>query len=262
MNDSDFRHVPVHSTAAGIYVPDSAQIEDNGLVPVVVQQTSRGERQADIFSRLLTDRIVWLGTPVTEDIANLIVAQMQHLEAEDPDKDIRFYINSPGGSVYAGLAIYDAMQNLQCDVATICNGIAMSMGSLLLAGGTAGKRAALPNARIMVHQPKAGFEGQATDIVIQTNETLDLQERLYKIYSIHTGEDMNKIYWDLERDNFMDAQTAKAYGPKGLIDHVLISERVQAMDKPVGQFPDRETRMQGIRYSPPKSSGADGLVGQ
>src|SRR5881227_3844413 len=158
------------------------------LVPMVVEQTSRGERAFDIYSRLLGERIVFLGTPVTEDIANLIVAQLLHLESEDPDKDISLYINSPGGSIYAGLAIYDTMQFIKPDVATMVVGIAMSMGSLLLTGGAPGKRMSLPNSRILIHQPSAGFEGQAADIAIHAEATLALRKRIDEIYAKHTGQ--------------------------------------------------------------------------
>src|SRR5438876_1291361 len=164
------------------------------LVPMVVEQTSRGERAFDIYSRLLNERIVFLGTPVTDEIANLIVAQLLHLESEDPDKDISLYINSPGGSVYAGLAIYDTMQFVKPDVTTICFGMAMSMGSLLLAGGTEGKRLALPNSRILIHQPSAGFEGQSTDIEIHAREILDLRSRMDEIYAKHTKQDLEKVH--------------------------------------------------------------------
>src|SRR5919202_4625418 len=158
------------------------------LVPMVVEQTSRGERAFDIYSRLLNERIVFLGTPVTDDIANLIVAQLLHLESEDPDKDISIYINSPGGSVYAGLAIYDTMQFIKPDVRTICCGIAMSMGALILAGGAEGKRFSLPNGRILIHQPTGGFQGQSTDIEIHARETLALRARLDELYAAHTGQ--------------------------------------------------------------------------
>jgi len=185
---------------------------------MVVEQTSRGERAFDIYSRLLNERIVFLGTPVTDDIANLIVAQLLHLESEDPDKDISLYINSPGGSVYAGLAIYDTMQFIKPDVQTICVGIAMSMGALLLAGGAEGKRMALPNSRILIHQPSGGFEGVAADIEIHAKETLDLRDRLDAIYAKHTGKSKKQVHEDMERDRFFKADEAAEYG---LIDRVI-----------------------------------------
>ncbi|HEY8002455.1 MAG TPA: ATP-dependent Clp endopeptidase proteolytic subunit ClpP [Solirubrobacterales bacterium] len=190
------------------------------LVPMVVEQTSRGERAFDIYSRLLNERIIFLGTPVTEDIANLIVAQLIHLESEDPDKDISMYINSPGGSVYAGLAIYDTMQFIKPDVQTICVGIAMSMGSLLLAGGAKGKRMALPNARILIHQVSGGFSGQGTDIEIQAREVIGLKRRLEEIYAEHTNKEIDQISRDMERDFFMSPQEATEYG---IIDTVITS---------------------------------------
>lgn len=194
------------------------------LVPMVVEQSPRGERAYDIYSRLLKERIVFLGTPVNDDVASLIVAQLLFLEAEDPDKDITFYINSPGGVVSAGLAIYDTMQYIRCDVATLCMGQAASMGALLLASGTKGKRYALPHARIMIHQPLGGFQGQATDIDIHAREILRIREDLNKILSAHSGKTLKKIQADTERDNFMSAAQACEYG---LIDKVL-SNREQA----------------------------------
>ncbi|HEX3804462.1 MAG TPA: ATP-dependent Clp endopeptidase proteolytic subunit ClpP [Solirubrobacteraceae bacterium] len=188
------------------------------LVPMVVEQTSRGERAFDIYSRLLNERIVFLGTPVDDQIANLIVAQLLHLESEDPDKDISLYINSPGGSVYAGLAIYDTMQFIKPDVQTICVGIAMSMGALLLAGGAAGKRMALPNAKILIHQVSAGFQGQATDIEIHAREIIDLRHRLDEIIAQHTGKPVDEVAKDTERDYFMSSEEAKDYG---IIDRVI-----------------------------------------
>src|SRR6476646_5648810 len=182
------------------------------LVPMVVEQTSRGERSFDIYSRLLNERIVFLGTQVTEDIANLIVAQLLHLESEDPDKDISLYVNSPGGSVYAGLAIYDTMQFIKPDVQTICVGIAMSMGSLLLAGGAKGKRMSLPNSRILIHQVSGGFQGQGTDIEIQAREVIGLKRRLEEIYSLHTGKSIEDVSSDMERDFFMSPVEASEYG--------------------------------------------------
>jgi ATP-dependent Clp protease, protease subunit len=188
------------------------------LVPMVVEQTSRGERAFDIYSRLLNERIVFLGTPVTEDIANLTVAQLLHLESEDPDKDISLYINSPGGSVYAGLAIYDTMQFIKPDVQTICVGIAMSMGALLLGGGTNGKRMSLPNAKILIHQVSSAFQGQASDIEIHAKEIIDTRRRLDQILAKHTGQDIEKVATDTERDYFMSADEAKEYK---LIDRVI-----------------------------------------
>jgi ATP-dependent Clp protease protease subunit len=188
------------------------------LVPMVVEQTSRGERAFDIYSRLLNERIVFLGTPVTDEIANLIVAQLLHLQAEDPEKDISLYINSPGGSVYAGLAIYDTMQYIKPDVSTICVGIAMSMGALLLSGGAAGKRMSLPNSKILIHQVSSGFQGQASDIEIHAREIIDTRQRLDKILAFHTGQDFDKVTTDTERDYFMSAEEAVTYG---LIDRVI-----------------------------------------
>src|SRR2546430_2107226 len=188
------------------------------LVPMVVEQTSRGERAFDIYSRLLNERIIFLGTPVDDQIANLIVAQLLHLESEDPDKDISIYINSPGGSVYAGLAIYDTVQFIKPDVQTICVGIAMSMGALLLAGGAKGKRMALPNAKILIHQVWGGFQGQATDIEIQARETIATKRRLEEIISNHTGKPMEEVSKDMERDYFLTAQEALDYG---IIDNVI-----------------------------------------
>ena len=185
---------------------------------MVVEQTSRGERAFDIYSRLLNERIVFLGTPVTEDIANLIVAQLIHLESEDPDKDISIYINSPGGSVYAGLAVYDAMQFIKPDVSTICVGVAMSMGALLLAGGAQDKRMALPNSKILIHQLSGGFEGQATDIEIHAKEIINVRQRLDEIIAKHTGQPLDKVAKDTERDYFMSAEEAKAYS---IVDRVI-----------------------------------------
>jgi ATP-dependent Clp protease protease subunit len=190
------------------------------LVPTVVERTGRGEREYDIYSRLLNERIVFLGTPVNDQVANLIVAQLLHLESSDPDKDISLYINSPGGSIYAGLAIYDTMQFVKPDVSTMCMGVAMSMGSLLLAGGAKGKRFSLPNSRILIHQPSAGFEGQATDIEIHAREILDSRKRIDKIYALHTGRTEEQVNKDMERDRFFDPADAAEYG---LIDRVLYS---------------------------------------
>jgi ATP-dependent Clp protease protease subunit len=190
------------------------------LVPMVVEQTARGERAYDIYSRLLKERLIFIVGPVEDQMANLIVAQLLYLESENPDKDIQLYINSPGGSVTAGLSIYDTMQFVNCDVSTICMGQAASMGALLLTGGTKGKRFALPHSRVMVHQPSAGFQGQATDIEIHTKEVLELKRRLNKIMSRHTGQTLKKIESDLERDNFLGGEEAVSYG---LIDTVLES---------------------------------------
>ena len=189
------------------------------LVPMVVEQTSRGERAFDIYSRLLNERIVFLGTPVDDQIANLIVAQLLHLESEDPDKDISLYINSPGGSVYAGLAIYDTMQFVKPDIQTICVGIAMSMGALLLAGGAEGKRTALPNSKILIHQVWGGYQGQASDIEIHARETIALKRKLEEIMAHHTGQDVDKVRTDMDRDYFMTAEEATEYG---IIDRVII----------------------------------------
>jgi ATP-dependent Clp protease protease subunit len=188
------------------------------LIPMVIEQTSRGERSFDIYSRLLNERIIFLGTPVDDQIANLVVAQLLHLESEDPDKDVQIYINSPGGSVYAGLAIYDTMQFIKPDVQTTCVGIAMSMGALLLAGGAAGKRFALPNAKILIHQVSGGFSGQATDIEIAARETIALKRRLEEIISHHSGQNIEKVSKDMERDYFLTAQEANDYG---IIDRVI-----------------------------------------
>ncbi|MDQ3631569.1 MAG: ATP-dependent Clp endopeptidase proteolytic subunit ClpP [Actinomycetota bacterium] len=188
------------------------------LVPMVVEQTSRGERAFDIYSRLLSERIIFLGTPVDDQIANLVVAQLLHLESDDPEKDISLYINSPGGSVYAGLAIYDTMNFIKPDVSTICVGIAMSMGALLLAGGAEGKRMALPNAKILIHQVSSGFQGQATDIEIHAREVLDLRTKLDEIIAQHTKQDIAKVKGDTERDYFMSSEEAKEYG---IIDRVI-----------------------------------------
>ena len=193
------------------------------LIPMVVEQTARGERSFDIYSRLLGERIVFLGTAVDDQIANLIVAQLLHLESEDPDKDISLYINSPGGSVYAGLAIYDTMQFIKPDVQTICFGMAMSMGSLLLAGGAAGKRMALPNSRILIHQVSSGFQGQATDIDIHAREILALRRRVDEIYAQHTGQTVERVHEDMERDRFFTAEEAAGYG---LVDRVIAAHEI------------------------------------
>ena len=188
------------------------------LVPVVIQQDARGERSFDIYSRLLRERVVFVGSAIDDDVANLVVAQLLHLEAEDPEKDIYMYINSPGGVVYSGLAIYDTMQFIKPDVATVCCGIAMSMGSLLLAGGAAGKRLSLPNSRILIHQPSAGFEGQSTDIEIHAREILKTRERIDHIYAQHTGRPVEEVHRDMERDRFFRPDEAQDYG---LIDRII-----------------------------------------
>jgi ATP-dependent Clp protease, protease subunit len=182
------------------------------LIPMVVEQTSRGERAFDIYSRLLNERIIFLGTPIDDQIANLIIAQLIHLESEDPDKDISIYINSPGGSVYAGLAVYDTMQYIKPQVQTVCVGMAMSMGAVLLAGGAKGKRMALPNSKILIHQVSSGFQGQATDIEIQAREVINIKRRLEEILAEHTEQEIEKVSKDMERDYFMTAQEAKDYG--------------------------------------------------
>ncbi len=189
------------------------------VVPMVIEQTSRGERAFDIYSRLLNERIIFLGTPVDDQIANLTVAQLLHLESEDPDKDISIYINSPGGVIYAGLAIYDTMQFIKPDIATICIGMAMSMGAVILAGGTKGKRMALPNSKILIHQGSAGFSGQPTDIEIQAREVIGLKRSLEEIMAKHTGQPQEKIQKDQDRDFYMTAQEAKDYG---IIDNVIV----------------------------------------
>ncbi len=190
------------------------------LVPMVIERTARGEREFDIYSRLLNERIIFLGTPIDDQVANLVVAQLLHLESEDPEKDISIYINSPGGSIYSGLAIYDTMNFVKPDIATMCVGVAMSMGSLLLAGGTKGKRAVLPNSRILIHQPSAGFEGQSTDIEIHAREILKVRERIDEIYAQHTGLTQEQVREDMERDRFFTAEQAVEYG---LVDRVLES---------------------------------------
>jgi ATP-dependent Clp protease protease subunit len=195
------------------------------LVPMVVEQSPRGERSFDIYSRLLNDRVVFLGSQIDAEIANLIVAQLVHLEADDPDKDISVYVNSPGGDAYAAMAIYDAMQFVRCDVATICCGIAMSGGSLVLAGGAAGKRMALPNARILIHQPHGAYQGQSTDMEIHAREAIALRRRYEEIYAEHTGQDVSRVKADIERDRYFTAQEAVGYG---LVDRV-ISSRLDAI---------------------------------
>lgn len=198
------------------------------LVPMVVEQSPRGERSFDIYSRLLRERIIFLGTSVDDNVSNSIVAQLLFLEAEDPEKDITFYINSPGGSVTAGLAIYDTMQYVKCDIATLCMGQAASMGALLLAAGAAGKRYSLPNSRIMIHQPMGGYQGQATEIDIHAKEILRMRDDLNKILSNHTGHTVKKIQKDTDRDNFMSPVEAKKYG---IIDEVLNKRKDPSEEK-------------------------------
>jgi len=193
----------------------------NQLVPMVVEQTGRGERAYDIFSRLLKERIVFIGTPIDDSIASLVIAQLLFLESEDPDKDINLYINSPGGSVSSGLAIYDTMQYIRPDVSTICIGMAASMGAVLLAGGAKGKRAGLPNSRIMIHQPWGGAQGTASDISIQAEEILRTKKRLNEILAAHTGQPLDRVEKDTDRDNYMSSEQAKTYG---LIDNVFLKK--------------------------------------
>ena len=190
------------------------------LIPMVIEQSSRGERAYDIYSRLLKDRIIFLGSAMNDEVANLLIAQLLFLESEDPDKDINFYINSPGGLVTAGLAVYDTMQYIKPDIATVCIGQAASMGALLLTAGTKGKRYTLPNARILIHQPMGGFQGQASDIEIQAKEILRMKETLNKILVLHTGKDLAHIQADTDRDFFMSGQEAKEYG---IVDHVIVN---------------------------------------
>jgi len=190
------------------------------LIPMVIEQSSRGERAYDIYSRLLKDRIIFLGSPMSDEIANLLIAQLLFLESEDPDKDINFYINSPGGLVTAGMAVYDTMQYIKPDIATVCIGQAASMGALLLTAGTKNKRYSLPNSRILIHQPMGGFQGQASDIEIQAKEILRMKDALNKILMIHTGRNLEQIRSDTDRDFFMTGQEAKEYG---LIDHVIVN---------------------------------------
>jgi ATP-dependent Clp protease, protease subunit len=196
----------------------------SSLVPMVLEQTSRGERSFDIFSRLLNDRIVFIGQPIDEDLANLVVAQLLHLASEDPDKDVSVYVNSPGGSLHAGLAIYDTMQYVKPDVQTICYGMAMSAGSLILTGGTAGKRFVLPNARVLIHQPSSGFQGQSSDIEIHAKEVLELRARLEEIYARHTGQGLEQVHDDMDRDRFFSAGDAVEYG---LVDRVISEQALQ-----------------------------------
>jgi ATP-dependent Clp protease, protease subunit len=207
---------------------------DANLVPMVVEQTSRGERSFDIYSKLLRERIVMLGTPVDDHVANLVVAQLLHLESEDPDKDISLYVNSPGGSAYAGLAIYDTMQYIKPDVSTICVGMAMSMGAILLCGGAAGKRFSLPNAKVMIHQGSSGFEGTPADIEIHAKEVLSVKRRMIEIIAKHSGQPIGKVETDIDRDRFMTSEEAEAYG---IVDDVIEPRGL----RPLGPYiPPRE----------------------
>jgi ATP-dependent Clp protease, protease subunit len=196
----------------------------SSLVPMVLEQTSRGERSFDIYSRLLNERIVFIGQPIDDELANLVVAQLIHLESDDPDKDVSVYVNSPGGSLHAGLAIYDAMQYIRPDVQTICYGMAMSAGSLILTGGAKGKRLSLPNARILIHQPSSGFQGQSSDIEIHAREILELRRRLEEIYSRHTGQTTDQIHDDMDRDRFFGADEAVDYG---LVDRIITEREIR-----------------------------------
>ncbi len=209
---------------ASLYGGDSVVPTGLGYVPIVVEQSGRGERSYDIYSRLLRERVIFFVGPVTDHSANLVVAQLLFLESENPDKDISLYINSPGGSVYAGMAIYDTMQFIKPDVSTLCTGIAASMGAFLLAAGAKGKRYTLPNSRIMIHQPSGGAQGQASDIQIQAREILRLRERLNEILADNTGQPVERIAVDTERDNFMSAEDALSYG---LVDKILVSRNDQ-----------------------------------
>jgi len=202
------------------------------LIPMVIEQSSRGERAYDIYSRLLKDRIIFLGTAINDEVANLLIAQLLFLESEDPDKDINFYVNSPGGVVTAGMAVYDTMQYIKPDIATVCIGQAASMGAILLTAGTKGKRYSLPNSRILIHQPMGGFQGQASDIEIQAKEILRMKDTLNQILVRHTGKDLNQIQLDTDRDLFMTGEEAKVYG---IIDHVIINredlEKIEKTEK-------------------------------
>lgn len=218
------------ATAAGLKPLQSCRFKEiiMNLVPMVVEQTPRGERAFDIYSRLLKERIIFLGSVVDDSVASVIIAQLLFLEADDPEKDITFYINSPGGSVTAGMAIYDTMQYVKCDIATLCMGQAASMGAFLLAAGAAGKRYSLPHSRIMIHQPMGGFQGQATDIDIHAREILRMREELNRILAQHTKKPLEQIQKDTERDHFMSAIEATSYG---IIDKVLTQREEQAEEK-------------------------------
>lgn len=220
------------------------QTQSLGLVPMVVEQSARGERAYDIYSRLLKERVIFIVGPIEDQMANLVVAQLLFLESENPDKDISIYINSPGGSVTAGMAIYDTMQFINPDISTLCIGQAASMGALLLAGGAAEKRYALPHSRMMIHQPLGGFQGQATDIDIHAREILKIREELNQILALHTGQSVDRIGQDTDRDNFMDSNTAKDYG---LIDEVLDKRQVTAETKDWG--PVRHKTARGPRIT-------------
>jgi ATP-dependent Clp protease, protease subunit len=195
----------------------------SSLIPMVIEQTTRGERSFDIYSRLLGERIIFIGQPIDDELANVVVAQLMHLESDDPDKDVHLYINSPGGSLSAALAVYDAVQFIGPDVATTCFGIAMSGGSLILAGGAEGKRTALPNSRILIHQPTSGFQGQSTDVEIHAREVLELRRRMEEIYAKHTGQPTERLHDDIERDRFFSAEEAVEYG---LVDRVIASREL------------------------------------
>jgi len=221
---------------------DPAERYQNYLVPMVVEQTSRGERAFDIYSRLLKERIIMLGTPVNSEIANLIVAQLLHLESEDPEKDISLYINSPGGEVYAGMAMYDTIQYIKPDVSTICVGMAMSMGAVLLAGGAKGKRYALPNAKIMIHQGSAGFQGTPTDIEIHAREVLSLKRRMAEILAHHSTQPIEQVEQDIDRDRFMTPDDAKNYG---LIDEIITSRTIAEKSSPL--LPGEPARLVGAQ---------------
>ncbi len=202
------------------------------LIPMVIEQSSRGERAYDIYSRLLKDRIIFLGSAINDEVANLLIAQLLFLESEDPEKDINFYVNSPGGVVTAGMAVYDTMQYIKPDIATVCIGQAASMGAVLLAAGSKGKRYSLPNSRILIHQPMGGFQGQASDIAIQAKEILRMRETLNQIVADHTGQDLARIQTDTDRDFFMSGAEAKAYG---LVDHVILNrDDLEKIDKKEG----------------------------
>ena len=221
---------------------DPAERYQNYLVPMVVEQTSRGERAFDIYSRLLKERIIMLGTPVNSEIANLIVAQLLHLESEDPEKDISLYINSPGGEVYAGMAMYDTIQYIKPDVSTICVGMAMSMGAVLLAGGAKSKRYALPNAKIMIHQGSAGFQGSPTDIEIHAREVLSLKRRMAEILAHHSTQPIEQVEQDIDRDRFMTPDDAKNYG---LIDEIITSRTIAEKSSPL--LPGEPARLVGAQ---------------
>lgn len=217
--------VPTHDRRLTVYriidmnpLEIRSQVSGSWLVPTVIEKSTSGERAYDIYSRLLKDRIIMLGSPIDDDVANIVIAQMLFLESQDKTKDIKLYVNSPGGSVTAGLAIYDTMQQVACDVSTICVGMAASMGAVLLAGGAKGKRLALPNSEIMIHQPLGGVEGQATDIKIRAERMLKVKDQLNRILAKHTGQNVKQLETDTDRDNFMDPKQAQAYG---LIDKVL-----------------------------------------